>query len=477
MEDLVQVVVIDDNLRNLELLSTALERDGIHVHTASDPEAGVALIQKLRPQLIITDLVMPHLSGMQVLEQALTIDPAVDVILMTAHYTTETAVEAIRKGAADYLEKPVKLALLRERVNSLLSAARRRQCAVAANVESSDAVRFEGLIARSPQMWAVFAKLQRIAPHYRAVLINGQTGTGKDLLAQALHRLSGVRGKYVVLNCAAVVETLFESELFGHVRGAFTGADRDKVGLFELADEGTLLLDEIGDMPLLTQAKLLRAVQTQEITRVGAVTGRRVNVRIIAATHKNLPQAIQDGVFREDLYYRLSMVEIATPNLRDRTEDVALLSRHFIRSFSQDYGKTIHGITPRAMILLERYAWPGNVRELEHAIGHACMMTNENMIDVGDLPPKLLHDTDSGITRRGEASGSVVNSPVAITTADSIYGELAYQERDLVIRALTEAHGNQSQAARRLGIGRDALRYKIKKHGVSEVLSDKAQAR
>ena len=465
MADLVQIVVIDDNTRSLELLSAALGSDGICVHTASNPDAGLRLVEELRPQLVITDLVMPRLSGLQVLERVMKIDPAIDVILMTAHYTTETAVEAIRKGAADYLEKPVKLPLLRQRVDRLLDSTLRRQRAVATDTYGSEAVRFEGLIAHSPQMWEVFAKLQRIAPHYRSVLINGPTGSGKDLLAQALHRLSGVAGKYVVLNCSAVVETLFESELFGHVRGAFTGADRNKIGLFELANDGTLFLDEIGDMPLSTQAKLLRAVQNQEITRVGSLEARRVNVRVIAATHKNLLQAIREKLFREDLYYRLSMVEITTPSLRERTEDLPLLVRHFVHRFSQEYGKVIHGVTPRVMILLERHSWPGNVRELEHAIGHACMMTGENIIDVQDLPARLLHADDPGITRQDNISGDLTDRP-AETIDHTRSFALATQERELVMRALAETHGNQSQAARHLGIGRDALRYKMKKHGL-----------
>ena len=317
-------------------------------------------------------------------------------------------------------------------------------------------------------MWEVFARLQRIAPHYRSVLINGPTGSGKDLLAQALHRLSGVKGKYVVLNCSAVVETLFESELFGHVRGAFTGADRDKIGLFELADEGTLFLDEVGDMPLSTQAKLLRALQNQEITRVGSLVGRKVNVRIIAATHKNLPQAIRDKLFREDLYYRLSMVELAAPSLGERTEDLPLLVRHFVQRFSEEYGKTIHGVTPRAMLILERYAWPGNVRELEHAVGHACMMTTSDSIDVRDLPERiLLAASDLSGDDRKVVPGALANQATG-KIADSVEGHsvIAAQERDLVIRALAETNGNQSLAARRLGIGRDALRYKMKKYGL-----------
>ena len=473
MADFIQIVVIDDNVRSLELLSAALNRDGIHIHTASSPELGLELVRKLRPRLVITDLVMPRLSGLEVLDRVMMTDPAIDVILMTAHYTTETAVEAIRKGAADYLEKPVQLSLLRDRVNSLLDTAQRRQSALTTDGSGPEVVKFEGLIARSPKMWDVFARLQRVAPHYRSLLINGPTGSGKDLLARALHRLSGVKGKFVVLNCSAVVETLFESELFGHVRGSFTGADRDKTGLFELADQGTLFLDEIGDMPMSTQAKLLRAVQNQEITRVGSLDSRRVNVRIIAATHKNLPLAIRDKVFREDLYYRLSMVEIAAPSLQERMEDLPLLVRHFVQRFSEEYGKPIHGVTPRAMILLERYTWPGNVRELEHAIGHACMMATGDRIDVPDLPERLVQACKSSLGHPDGLPPMPASSHAEFNLLNDTCGsKLAAQESELIARALSEAGGNQSQAARRLGIGRDALRYKLKKYSLEHQIGD-----
>ena len=224
-------------------------------------------------------------------------------------------------------------------------------------------------------MWEMFSKIRRVAPHYRSVLITGETGAGKDLVARALHALSPVaNGRFVVLNCSAVVETLFESELFGHVKGAFTGAAQDKVGLFEHANGGTLFLDEIGDMPLGTQAKLLRALQNQEVQRVGSLTARKVDVRVIAATNKDLRAAIADKLFREDLYYRLSMVEIRTPSLVERMEDLPLLERHFLEHFARQFGKSIKGFTHRAQILLARHNWPGNVRELENVIGHACMM-------------------------------------------------------------------------------------------------------
>jgi DNA-binding NtrC family response regulator len=448
----ISIVILDDNAGSLDLLSTALARDGLTIYTASRPSEALALVRQHHPQLVLTDLVMPEMTGLDVLNRIMEIAPATDVVLMTAHYTTETAVQAIRSGAADYLEKPIRLPVLRERVGRLIEEARRRK-------ESGSDAEFEGIIGASPRMAEMFARVRRIAPHYRSALIQGATGTGKDLVARALHTRSGVKGQYVVLNCSAVVETLFESELFGHVRGAFTGADRDKPGLFETASEGTLFLDEIGDMPIATQAKLLRALQNQEIQRVGSLQSRKVNVRVIAATHRNLRQAVADRLFREDLYYRLAMVEIHVPSLAERTEDLPLLTRHFVEKFSQQYGKTIRGVSPRARLALERHSWPGNVRELENAIGHASMMAERDEIDVGDLPASLL----------GEPSDSSSNGRSGPPGQSSTLGEdasLAEHERQLVVSALEKAQGNQSHAARALGIGRDALRYKMKKYGL-----------
>jgi transcriptional regulator with PAS, ATPase and Fis domain len=279
--------------------------------------------------------------------------------------------------------------------------------------------------------------------------VHGPTGTGKDLIAGTLHRLSHVTGKFIVLNCSAVVETLFESELFGHVKGAFTGADRDKIGLLELANCGTLFLDEIGDMPISTQAKLLRALQNQEVLPVGSLASRKVNVRIVAATHRDLRAAIAEGKFREDLYYRLSMVELTVPPLRERPDDILLLARHFVQKFSREFGKPVVGLTPRAAIVLQRHSWPGNVRELEHVIGRACMLSESVTVDVSDLPQELTQQNAPS----GEESASAVS-------------HLANQERRLVEEALREAGGNQSEAARRLGIGRDALRYKMKRYNL-----------
>ncbi len=455
------IVILDDNPGSLELLSTALSREGVAIHTASRPTEALDLIRRLRPQLVLTDLVMPEMSGLEVLSRIMEFAPATDVVLMTAHYTTETAVEAIRKGAADYLEKPIRLPVLRERVGRLIEDARRRQ---AAGTESE----FEGLIGTSPPMAELFARIRRIAPHYRSALIQGATGTGKDLVARALHARSGVKGQYVVLNCSAVVETLFESELFGHVKGAFTGADRDKPGLFEAASEGTLFLDEIGDMPISTQAKLLRALQNQEIQRVGSLQARKVNVRVIAATHRNLRQAVAERHFREDLYYRLTMVEIPVPSLAERKEDLPLLIRHFLSRFAGEYGKAIRGVAPRARLALERHSWPGNVRELENALGHACMMAEGAEIDIADLPPSVLLG-GAPLAAPAAAPSSpetAADNPAAGHASADGQASLAEHERQLVVTALDRARGNQSEAARTLGIGRDALRYKMKKYGL-----------
>jgi DNA-binding NtrC family response regulator len=451
----VSLVVIDDNAGSLELLSTALAREGLTIFTASDPEEGLEIVFREHPQIVLTDLVMPGLSGLEVLERIVDFDPAIDVVLMTAHYTSESAVEAIRKGASDYLNKPVSIAALRERVSRLIVEAQRRQRSSALEQELLANARFEDMIGRSPAIVEMFSRIRRVAPHFRNVLVTGETGTGKELAAKALHNLSPVAsGRFVVLNCSAVVETLFESELFGHVRGSFTGATQDKMGLFEYADRGTIFLDEIGDMPLGTQAKLLRTLQNQEVLRVGSLTPRRVDVHVIAATHKDLRAAINDKQFREDLYYRLSMVEVHVPALADRQEDLPLLIRHFIERFAAQFRKDIRGLTRRAHIVLARHSFPGNVRELENILGHACMMAQATTVDVQDLPEYLRSPA------RHTQSGPIAEVPPE--DADTFDAH----EKHLIADALSRAAGNQSQAARALRIGRDALRYKMRKHGL-----------
>jgi DNA-binding NtrC family response regulator len=312
---------------------------------------------------------------------------------------------------------------------------------------------FQGMIGNSPQMLELFSRIRRVAPHFRTLLVTGQTGTGKDLVAQAIYNLSPAKGKFVVLNCSAVVETLFESELFGHVRGAFTGATQDKMGLIEYSAGGVLFLDEIGDMPMATQAKLLRTLQNHEIQRVGSLATRHVDLRVIAATHHDLRAAIAEKRFREDLYYRLAMVEIQTPRLAERPEDIPLLTRHFVTKFAQLYGKRIRGLTHRAQIALSRQPWPGNVRELENAIGHAAMMAMGDTLDIVDLPAQA----------RGVPAGLTLVPNTGVRPVEDAQS-LESHERLLLFDAMARSNGNQCQAARLLRIGRDALRYKLKKY-------------
>ncbi len=400
----VTLVVIDDDLQSLALVTAALEQDGLEIVPEQDPVRGVELVRQLRPAIVLVDLVMPGMSGMEVLAHIVESDPSIDVILMTSHYSTETAVQAIQQGACDYFDKPINVERLQARIDLLISEARHRTRARMLDREMVGEFRFERIIGRSPLMLDVFARIRRVAPHFRTALITGSSGTGKELVAKALYKLSPVgTGPLVVYNCAAIAENLMESELFGHVRGAFTGASSDKTGLFEHANNGVLFLDEIGELSMAAQAKLLRVVQEQEVQRVGSPAVRRINVRIIAATNRDLRGAIRTKEFRGDLFFRLSMVEIRLPALAERREDLPLLMRHFVDVFAQQYDKAIEGLTRRAEALLTRYSWPGNIRELENVLGYACMVCDSARIDIHDLPDSFSAGGSTG-SQVGEES-------------------------------------------------------------------------
>src|SRR3984957_7034232 len=384
------LVVIDDDPANVKFVRFILANEGIEIHSAGDAQRGLQLIHQKRPQIVLLDLVMPGVHGMEVLQKILEFDPGIDVILMTGYYSTESAVEAIQKGAADYFPKPFSPEKLRERISQIKEDSKHRQRSLKLENELLENFEFDGMIGRSPLMLELISQVRRIAPHFSSVLVTGPTGVGKELVAKALHHLSpGNKGNFVALNCSSITETLAESELFGHVKGAFTGAHQDKVGIFEYADGGTAMLDEIGDMPLPLQAKLLRVLQNQELQRLGSPITRKVDVRIVAATNRDLPQMVSQGKFREDLYFRLCMIELKVPSLAERREDLPMLQRHFLKIFAAQYKKPLAGLTRRAQTLLARYAWPGNVRELENVIGHACMMTESDVIDVRDLPERI----------------------------------------------------------------------------------------
>jgi DNA-binding NtrC family response regulator len=437
-----RVVAIDDDEQHLKFIATIVSRENVLVSTASNPQGGLALVRKEHPHLVLVDLVMPAMSGLEILEKILEFDPGIEIILLTGQYSTESAVEAIQKGAADYLTKPVDVEKLQQRVESLLLESQRGQRCSELEHELLENSKFAAMVGHSAAMLEVFHRIGRVAPHFQTVLLTGETGVGKELAAQALHRLSPVsQGPFVTCNCSAVVETLAESELFGHVKGAFTGAVQDRVGLFEAANEGTILLDEVGELSLPLQAKLLRVLQNQEIQRVGSPAVRRVNVRVIAATHKDLRQMIKNGGFREDLFYRLSMVQIKLPSLAQRKEDLPLLERHFVKRFAEQYGKPLRGITRRAQALLARHSWPGNVRELENVLGSASMITEGETIDVGDLPEYIR-----------EKQATEVEEDALLT--------LEQVERIHTLRTLESVGGNKVRAAELLGISRAKL-YRI----------------
>jgi DNA-binding NtrC family response regulator len=439
--ELITVAAIDDDVASLEFVQAALKHHRVEVLTATDADAGLELVLRRRPQVVLVDLMMPKMNGLDVLDRVLSAAPETDVILITGQYTPESAVEAIRRGATDYLTKPVPLARLREIIDKLVAEVEQRRTALQLDGELLRTYQFENMIGRSPTMLQVFSRIRRVAPHYRTALITGPTGTGKELIASALHRLSPIaENRMAVCNCSAVVETLFESELFGHVKGAFTGAHQDKVGLFEYANGGTVFLDEIGEMPIETQSKILRVLENREIQRVGSPAVKKIDVRVIAATNRNLLDLVAEKRFREDLYYRLSMVEIELPQLADRKEDLPLLQRYFVEQFAQQYGKTIKGITPRAQAVLSRYGWPGNIRELKSVLGSACMMAESETVDVRDLPERLR-----------------TRAPEVKSDEDQDMLPLAEVERRHVLRVLERVGGNKVQAAKILGINRATI--------------------
>ena len=438
-----RVISIDDDEQHLKFVAKALSRDNVVVSTSTSPERGLERVYKEHPHLVLVDLMMPGMSGLEALERIVEFDPAIEVVLLTGEYSTEFAVQAIQKGAADYLTKPVDVEKLQERVDLLLLELSKGQRCLQLEQELLENSQFASMVGHSAAMLEVFHRIRRVAPHFRTVLLTGETGVGKELAAQALHKLSPASdGPFITCNCSAVVETLAESELFGYVKGAFTGAAQDRPGVFEAANGGTVLLDEVGELSPAMQAKLLRVLQNQEIQRVGSPVARRVDVRVIAATHRDLKAMVKKEGFREDLFYRLSMVEVNLPALSQRKEDLPLLERHFVRRFADQYNKPVRGISSRAQALLARHPWPGNVRELENVLGSACMMAEGETIDIGDLPQYLREEQQVG-TQESDASST-----------------LEQVERNHTLRVLESVGGNKVRAAEVLGVSRAKL-YRI----------------
>jgi DNA-binding NtrC family response regulator len=440
-ETVLRLLIIDDDLASVSLLRQVFENEPVEVFVTGDTTEGLDLFRTKRPQIVTLALLMPQMGGMEMMERILMIDPGVDVILITRHYSTDAAVEAIKKGAYDYLTKPISVARFRETFRQLQSHAQLRQHSQELEGKMIDAFQFEGMIGRSPLMLDLFRKINRVARHFRTILLTGETGTGKELAAKALHR-QGPRpsNPFITANCSAWAESLLETELFGCVKGAFTGATQDRKGVFEYASGGTLLLDEIGDMPLSSQSKLLRVLQNQEIQRVGSPIVHKVDVRVIAATSRDLQVMVAEKQFRADLYHRLSMVEIRVPRLADRREDIPLLERYMVNSFVAQSNKPIRGLTRRAQVMLSRYAWPGNVRELENVIGHGCIMADGEVIDIHNLPEYLSVRQDPGTVDERK------NEIISLQKMQQRY-----------TREVVDQVKNKAQAALLLGISRTKL--------------------
>lgn len=416
---------------------------------AADGSAALEMLKRRHMDLVLLDLHMPRVNGLEVLRSVRTSGSASQIALMSGGAAVEDAVEAIKLGATEYFAKPLDL----PRVRALMAAMRQqfhdRNSVLDADARLAQKLEMCGMIGRSPAMRELFSVIHRLAPHARTVLVTGETGTGKELVARALHALGPrKKKKLVTVNCSAVVETLFESELFGHVRGAFTGANADKIGVFEAANGGTVFLDEVGELPAGAQAKLLRALENGEVQRVGSVELRTVDVRVIAATNRRLDAAIASGRFRSDLFYRLNVVEIAVPPLRERSEDVPYLTAAFVKRFSKEFGKSITGLTDGAEERLVRWPWPGNVRELRNVIERACLLCEGHLLTEGDL------------------ARSSSERPALTSVADEEpAGPPPAPEQ--VRTALDGTGGNKSLAARRLGISRRALYRLIDKYDLT----------
>ena len=447
-----RILVVDDEPAQRELISGFLKKQAFDVVVAESGAKALELFRQETIDLILTDQKMPNMSGLDLLQAVRAINPENPVILMTAFGSIEAAVSAIRGGATDYLTKPLNLDELLYRIRQVSD----RYRIINENRELREALRerhrIEGIIGESGQMLEVLSLVRRVAPSEATVLIRGESGTGKELIAKAIHFASPrASGPLVKVNCAALPETLLESELFGHEKGAFTGALTSRQGRFELANGGTIFLDEIGDLPLHLQAKLLRVLQEREFERVGSSRPVSVNVRILAASHRPLEDLVKAGQLREDLYFRLNVVTILITPLRERRSDIALLMDHFLRHYAEKNGKTIRGLTHEGRDILLRYDYPGNVRELENIIERAVVLTRDDVIGSGDLP--LTVQEPETADRDGETN---------LTSA------VEALERRMIRDALARSDGVQTHAAELLGMGERALRYKLVKYGFRE---------
>jgi DNA-binding NtrC family response regulator len=449
------ILIIEDEAKMRRLLELNLGDDGFKTLSAGDAETGLKLLNSEPIHLVLTDLKLPGISGLEFLHTAKQQNAALPIVVMTAFGSVETAVEAMKAGASDYVLKPFSLTEMRMVVHKELDNSRLREENRSLREALGQKYSHPNIVAISPKMQEVLATVERVAPTNSTVLLGGESGVGKDLIARAIHEKSRrASGPFVKINSTAIPENLLESELFGYEKGAFTGATASKPGKFELADKGTLFLDEIGDVPPAIQVKLLRVLQEREFERLGGTRTIKVDVRLIAATNRDLRAALEDGTFREDLYYRLNVVPIDIPPLREHKEDVAGLANLFLARFAKDSGrsKTITGISPAAMQLLAGHYWPGNVRELQNVIERASALASGSQLEIGDIQLDSPRNRNHAATDRFLPDGMTLDQ----------------WEDEMIREALKRAGGNKSQAARLLGLSRNALRYRLSKIGIDD---------
>jgi DNA-binding NtrC family response regulator len=451
-----KILIAEDEKAQRELLEGFLKKEGFSVEAASNGRQAIEKIERDFFDIAFLDYKMPELDGLQTLREIRKRFPDLPVVMMTAYGTVETAVASMKEGALDYLTKPIDL----EELLLIIQKVLERSTLIRENKDLKTRLQerytFQNIIYGSPKMEEVMGLIARVAPSQATVLIRGESGAGKELIANAIHYASTRSEKpFVKMSCSAIPETLLESELFGHEKGAFTGAIQKRIGRFEEADSGTLFLDEIGDLSPSTQVKLLRILQEKEFQRLGSNLNLRTDVRIITATHRNLEEAMRKGLFREDLYYRLNVISIHLPPLRERKEDIPLLIDHFLKKYSELNQKKIQDLSKEARILLLRHSYPGNVRELENLIERAVVLCRGEVITTQDLP---FHLQEGPSEKQWEVSGKTKTLPDSLEEI----------ERDLIVKALHQHQGVQTRAAESLGISERVLRYKIKKYGIRQ---------
>src|SRR5436190_5758110 len=455
------LLVVDDDALVLGVVDRFATELGFAVIRESNGRAALAALPATRPDGAIIDVGGSDIDGLEVLREIKVADPQSQVILMTGAASVDKAIAAIKAGALDYITKPFDMDRLRELLITVRKSIERRETLLRIDADVARQFEFYGLIGRSPGMQELFDSVRRFAPYARTVLVTGETGTGKELVAKALHRLGPRREKKLVtVNCSAVVETLFESELFGHMRGAFTGATDTKVGLFEHAHNGTIFLDEIGELPMSLQAKMLRAVELGEVQRVGSLEARRADVFAVAATNRDLRAESAVGRFRSDLYFRLSMIELYIPPLSERRDDIPYLTAAFVREFATKLNRPIKGITPAAERLLHQAPWPGNVRELRNVIERACILSDSRIVTERELASAMsvaMASLDPGRPADG-LDGSATADPALMSTA----------QREQITRVLRQVSGNKAAAAKQLGISRRSLYRWLDRLGIPQ---------